>query len=91
MTSCDKDSVEISHRTEGYIAMTMDKTTKDISEENKNQVPVVSKQSGTKVEPAQSNALVVYEKQEIARKKRGSSGNRDESRHRLTDNLCSYF
>lgn len=63
--------MEISHRTEGYTATTMDKTTKDISEENKSQVPVVSKQSGTKVELAESNALVVYEKQEVARKKKG--------------------
>ena len=51
--------------------MNTDKITEDISEENKSQVPVVSKQSGTKVELAQSNALVVYEKQEIARKKKG--------------------
>ena len=52
--------------------MTMDKTTKDISEENKSQVPVVNKQSGTQVEQlAQSNALVVYEKQEIVHEKKG--------------------
>ena len=63
--------MEISHRTGGYTAITMDKITKDISEENKGQVPVVSKQSGTKVELAQPNALVVYEKQEVAREKKG--------------------
>lgn len=51
--------------------MNTDQTTKDTSEENKSQVPAVSKRSGTNVEPAQSNALVVYEKQEIARKQKG--------------------
>ena len=51
--------------------MNTDKITEDISEENKSQVPAVSKQSGTKVELAPSNALVVYEKQEVARKKKG--------------------
>ena len=71
MTPCYKDSVAISHQMEGYTAMTVDETTKDISEENKSRVPVVSEQSGTKVAPAQSNALVVYEKQEVARKKKG--------------------
>ena len=51
--------------------MATDEITKDISEENKNQVPVVRKKRGTKVKLAQSNALVVYEKQEIARKNKG--------------------
>lgn len=49
----------------------MNEITKDISEENKNQVPVVSKQSRTQGEPAGSNALVVYEQQEVADKKKG--------------------
>ena len=51
--------------------MTTDEMTKDTSEENKSQVPVVRKQSVTKVAPAQSNALVVYEQQEVARKNKG--------------------
>ena len=70
MTLHYKDSVEISHWTEGYTAMTVDETTKDISEENRSRVPVVNKQSGTQVKLAQSNALVVYEKQEVAREKK---------------------
>ena len=49
----------------------MDEITKDVLTENKNQVPVVSKQSGTKVELAPSNALVVYENQEVAPKQKG--------------------
>ena len=63
--------MEISHPTEGYPAITMDEITKDVSTENKSQVPVVSKQSGTKVELAETNAIVVYEKQEIAPQKKG--------------------
>ena len=63
--------MEISHLTEGYTAITMDEITKDVLTENKNQVPVVSKQSGTKVELAPSNALVVYEKQEVAPQQKG--------------------
>ena len=63
--------MEISHLTEGYTAITMDEITKDVLTENKNQVPVVSKQSGTKVELAPSNALVVYENQEVAPKQKG--------------------
>lgn len=51
--------------------MTTDEITKNISEENKSQIPVVSKQDETKVDLAQSNALVVYEKQEVAPKKKG--------------------
>ena len=49
----------------------MNEITKDISEENKSQVPVVSKQSRTQGEPAGSNALVVYAQQEVADKKQG--------------------
>ena len=63
--------MEISHLTEGYTAITMDEITKDVLTENKNQVPVVSKQSGTEVELAPSNALVVYEKQEVAPEQKG--------------------
>ena len=63
--------MEISHLTEGYTAITMNEITKDVLPENKNQVPVVSKQSGTKVELAPSNALVVYEKEEVAPKQKG--------------------
>ena len=63
--------MEISRLTEGYTAITMDEITKDNLTENKSQVPVVSKQTGTKVELAQSNALVVYQKQEVAQKKKG--------------------
>ena len=63
--------MEISHLTEGYTAITMDEITKDVLTENKNQVPVVSKQSGTQVELAPSNALVVYEKQEVAEQQKG--------------------
>lgn len=63
--------MEISHLTEGYTAITMDEITKDVLTENKNQVPVVSEQSGTQVELAPSNALVVYEKQEVAPQQKG--------------------
>ena len=63
--------MEISRLTEGYTAITMDEITKDPLTENKSRVPAVSKQRGTKVELAQSNALVVYEKQEVAPKKKG--------------------
>ena len=49
----------------------MNEITKDISEENKSQVPVVSEQSRTQGEPAGSNALVVYAQQEVADKKQG--------------------
>lgn len=63
--------MEISHLTEGYTAIIMDEITKDVLPENKNQVPVVSKQSGTKAELAPSNALVVYEKQEVAPEQKG--------------------
>ena len=63
--------MEISHPTEGYPAITMDEITKDVSTENKSQVPVVSEQSGRKVELAEANALAVYEKQEIAPQKKG--------------------
>lgn len=54
--------------------MAMDKITKDVSEENKSQVPVISKQSGAKVELAQSNPLVVYEEQKVASEKKGFFG-----------------
>ena len=49
----------------------MDETTKEVLKENKSQVPVVSKQEGTKVELAQSNTLVVYEQQEVDSEKKG--------------------
>ena len=49
----------------------MDEITKEISKENKSQVPVVSKQEGTKVELAQPNTLVVYEQQELVSEKKG--------------------
>ena len=49
----------------------MDEITKDTLTENKSQVPAVSKQGGTKAELAESNALVVYEKQEIVPEKKG--------------------
>ena len=63
--------MEISHLTEDYTAITMDEITKDTSEENKSQGPVVSNQSRTQGEPVGSNALVVYEKQEVAPQKKG--------------------
>ena len=55
-----------------YIAM--NKITKDISEEENGQMPVVSKQGGAKAELAKSNALVVYEEQKVAPEKKGFFG-----------------
>lgn len=52
----------------------MDDITKDVSEEKKRQMPVVRKQSSTAVVPATSNALVVYEEQEVAPEKKGFFG-----------------
>lgn len=49
----------------------MDEITKEISKENRSQVPVVSKQEGAKVELAQPNALVVYDQQELVSEKKG--------------------
>ena len=59
---------------EGYIVITMDEINKDISEEDTSQMLAVKKQSGTQVERAQSNSLVVYEEQKVASEKKGFFG-----------------
>ena len=59
---------------EGYIVITMDEITKDLSEEDTSQMLAVRKQGGAQVERAQSNALAVYEEQEVASEKKGFFG-----------------
>lgn len=54
-----------------YCYLLMNEITKDPTEEKNSQMLVVRKQDGAKVELAKSNALVVYEKQEVAREKKG--------------------
>ena len=73
MTLGFKNRVEISQFTEGCTVITMDNTTKDLSEEKNSRMPVVRKQSGAKVKQAKSNALVVYEGKEAAPEKKDSS------------------
>ncbi len=68
----------------GRYYITMNKITKDISEEENGQMPVVSKQDGAKVDLAKSNALVAYEEQEAAPQKKGFFGN---SKRRMTPSL----
>lgn len=67
--------MEISHLTEGYTAITMDEITKDTPEEESSHMPVVRKQRGTKVEPAKSEALIVYEEKETESQKKRGFGN----------------
>ncbi len=52
----------------------MDEITKDISEENNSQMLAVRKQGDAEVKGAESNALVVYNQQQIASEKKGFFG-----------------
>ena len=52
----------------------MDEITKDISEENNSQMLAVRKQDDAEVKGAESNALVVYNQQQIASEKKGFFG-----------------
>ena len=52
----------------------MDEITKDIPEENNNQMLAVRKQGSTEIDQAQSNALVVYDQQKADSDKKGFFG-----------------
>lgn len=58
----------------GYIAIIMDEITKDVSEEENRQMPVVRKQDRGEVVPAKPNALLVYEEQDTSPEKKGFFG-----------------
>ncbi len=52
----------------------MDEITKDHSEEDKSQMPVVREPGSMEAVPAKSNVLAVYEKQEVTSEKKGLFG-----------------
>lgn len=88
----------MSQFTEDYTIITMNDTTKDLSEKKNSQMLVVRKQDGAKVELAESNALVAYEEQETASQKKGFFGNskrrttpsREQLRQLLLENIETF-
>lgn len=59
---------------EGYTAITMDEITKDLSEEDKSQMPVVRKPGSMEAVPTKSNVPAVYDEQKVTSEKKGIFG-----------------